>query len=328
MRSHRCLSLFSGGLDSMIAISLLKEQGVDVIALFMDTGFGSSEDNLEILKRRAKIAGAKLEIVDIKEQFIKEILFDPKYGYGKQFNPCIDCHGNMFRIALALLEKYDASFIITGEVKGQRPMSQRADALRVVEKLAHDEHHLILRPLSAKSMQETTPEIKGWVDREKLWDIVGRSREKQLNYAKEKGWEDYQSPGGGCLLTEEGYTKKIKDFISHENFETKDIDVLKVGRHFRLPDGAKLIISRNKEENDKMDLIENDRYVRAKALNIAGPNGFLDKNASIEDKNLAASLMLTYTKWNAQELGSVQIGEEVVEAFAFDSKDKTQGFLV
>jgi tRNA-specific 2-thiouridylase len=324
----RCLSLFSGGLDSMIAVSLMRDQDIEVIALYMDTGFGSSEDNVEILRRRAKIAGATLEIVDIKEQFVKDILFDPKYGYGKQFNPCIDCHGNMFKIALSLLEKYDARFIVTGEVKGQRPMSQRADAMRSVEKLAMDDNHLILRPLCAKSLKETTPEINGWVDRKMLWGLVGRNRDMQLTYASDRGWEDYQSPGGGCLLTEEGYTRKIQDFISHDNFEASDIEILKVGRHFRLLYGAKLIISRNKDENDRMEKINSQRYMKLKVEDIPGPIGFLDKDAIGGDKKMAASLMLTYTKWGVEKEGSVMIGDEKISAFAFESKDMAKEFLV
>jgi tRNA-specific 2-thiouridylase len=324
----RCLALFSGGLDSMIAVSLLKKQGVEVIALFMDTGFGSSDDNVAILQKRASIAGAALEIIDIKEQFIQEILFDPKYGYGKQFNPCIDCHGNMFKIALALLEKYDAQFIITGEVKGQRPMSQRADALRIVEKLALDEHHLILRPLSALSLSPTTPELEGWVDREQLWGIVGRSRDKQLGYAKEMGWEDYQSPGGGCLLTEEGYAKKIKDFIAHDTFMSQDIAVLKVGRHMRLSSGAKLVVSRNQQENEKIEKLHNDRYILLKAIDIAGPLALLDKDANKSDRDLAAKIVLTYTKWDVDTIGKVDVGGDKSEAYPFENRSQAQEYLV
>jgi len=133
----RCISLFSGGLDSMISVKLMKEQGIDVTAIFIDTGFGSTKDNRAILEKRAKIVGADFEVVNIRDDFIKDILFSPKYGYGKHFNPCIDCHANMVRVAKALMPKFGASFIITGEVLAQRPMSQRKDALLQVKKLAN-----------------------------------------------------------------------------------------------------------------------------------------------------------------------------------------------
>jgi len=325
----RALALFSGGLDSMISVKLLTEQGIDVTALYIDIGFGSSEDRSELLKSRAEMVGADFEIVNAREQFVQDILFDPKYGYGKNFNPCIDCHGNMFRIAKALLPKYDASFIITGEVIGQRPMSQRSEAIKNVTKLAGDEEGgLILRPMSAKLMTPTIAEVNGWVDREKLLGIEGRSREVQLRLAKEYGFEEYESPGGGCLLTESSFEKKIKDIITHEKFEVADIDLLKAGRHLRLPNGAKLVIGRNQDDNEKLKKIENPKYVFARALDISGPLSLLSANADESDKNLAAKLILTYTKTPTDQEGAVMIGEEVIKAIPFESKDSAKEFFV
>jgi tRNA-specific 2-thiouridylase len=325
----RALALFSGGLDSMISVKLLTDQGIAVTALYIDIGFGSSEDKSEILKSRAKMVGADLEIINAREQFVQDILFDPKYGYGKNFNPCIDCHGNMFRIAKALLPKYNASFIITGEVIGQRPMSQRHEAIKNVTKLAGDEEGgLILRPMSAKLMTPTIAEVKGWVDREKLLGIEGRSREVQLRLAKEYGFEEYESPGGGCLLTESSFEKKIKDIIKHEKFEVADIDLLKAGRHLRLPSGAKLVIGRNKDDNEKLKKIENPKYVFARALDISGPLSLLSANANEFDKKLAAKLILTYTKTPADHEGSVKIGDEIVNALPFESKEYAKEFFV
>jgi len=230
----RALALFSGGLDSLMAMKLVIEQGIEVIALHFETGFGGAKDayeKQENLRRLTDKIGAKLEIVDVKDEYIQKVLFDPKYGYGKNFNPCIDCHANMFRIALSLLQKYDAKFVITGEVIGQRPMSQRADAIKNVTKLAGDEESLILRPLSAKLMQPTKPELEGWVDREKLLGVSGRNRDVQLNLAKEWGFSEFESPGGGCLLTEEAMAKKIREHLKYDEFIVEDIDILKVGRH-------------------------------------------------------------------------------------------------
>jgi len=321
----RALALFSGGLDSMIAVKLLTNQGIDVTALFIDVGFGSSDDKSEILKKRASMVGADFEIIDAKEGFVQDILFNPKYGYGKNFNPCIDCHANMFRIALGLLDKYDAKFVITGEVIGQRPMSQRVDAIKNVTRLAGDEESLILRPMSAKIMEPTKPELEGWIDREKLLGISGRNRDVQLSLAKEWGFEEFESPGGGCLLTEEAMAKKIKEHIKHDEFIVEDIDVLKVGRHLRLPNGAKLVIGRNKDDNEKIKKIDNPKYIFARALDVPSPLCLINKDANEGDKLLAAKLILTYTK--AKD-GKVLIGDETYEAEAFDSKEKAKEYFV
>ena len=325
----RALALFSGGLDSMISVKLLTNQGIDVTAMHIDMGFGSSKDKSELLQKRAAMVGADFEIVNIREQFVEEILFDPKYGYGKNFNPCIDCHANMFRVAKGLMPKYGASFIITGEVLGQRPMSQRSEAIKNVTKLAGDEEGgIILRPMSAKLMTPTIPEKEGWVDREKLLGIEGRSREVQLSLAKEYGFEEFESPGGGCLLTENSFEQKIRDVMAYEKFVVADIDVLKVGRHLRLPDGAKLVIGRNKEENEQMQKIKNQKYLFARANDIAGPLSLISKNATISDKALAASLILTYTKTPKEQEASVSIGEEVITAKALQSKQEAQKYFV
>lgn len=325
----RALALFSGGLDSMISVKLITDQGIDVTAIHIDMGFGSSKDKSELLQKRAEMVGADFEIVNIREQFVEVILFNPKYGYGKNFNPCIDCHGNMFRVAKGLMPKYDASFIITGEVIGQRPMSQRADAIRNVTKLAGDEEGgIILRPMSAKLMTPTIPEKEGWVDREKLLGIEGRNREVQLRLAKEWGFEEYESPGGGCLLTESSFEQKIKDVVAHEKFTVADIDVLKAGRHLRLPEGAKLVIGRNQEDNEQLKKIENEKYIFARANDIAGPVSLISKNASEADKELAAKLILTYTKIPPEQEGSVTIGDVVYKARPFENKSYAQPYFV
>jgi len=325
----KALALFSGGLDSMISIKLLTDQGVEVTALHIDIGFGGKDDKSEILKSRANMVGADLEIVNSREQFVQEILFNPKYGYGKNFNPCIDCHGNMFRIAKALLQKHNASFIITGEVIGQRPMSQRSEAIKNVTKLAGDEEGgLILRPMSAKLMTPTIAEKNGWVDREKLLDIEGRSREVQLRLAKEYGFEEYESPGGGCLLTESAFEKKIRDIMEHDKFTVEDIDLLKAGRHLRLTDGAKLVIGRDQEDNQRLQKIENSKYIFARAKDISGPISLLSKDASNKDKELAAKLILTYTKTSPEDEGSVEIGDEVIKEKPYESKEAVKEFFI
>ena len=306
----RALALFSGGLDSMLATKLITMQGIDVLALNINIGFGSRTDISELMRKRAKLAGADFEVVDARDYYLRNILFEPKFGYGKNFNPCIDCHGFMFKTAKELLDKYDASFLITGEVVGQRPMSQRPDALKSVQKLAGDEEGLILRPLSAKIMEPTKPEIEGWVDREKLLGISGRGRETQLSLAKEFGWDDFEKPGGGCLLTDINFTKKINDFIKHDKMSVEDIDVLKNGRHLRLPDGAKLVIGRNQEENERIENIKVTKYIFLKPTQIPGPSSLLSKDASQDDLDLACRIVLTFakTKSNEELLASMNEG--------------------
>ena len=322
----RAISLFSGGLDSMLAIKQITKQGIDVTALYIYTGFGGTKDVREQLAERAKMAGADFLSVDVREEYIQDILFDPVYGYGKNFNPCIDCHGYMFKIAKKMLKDLDASFLVTGEVLGQRPMSQRKDALKQVQKLAEDKEGLILRPLSAKLLDPTKPEIEGWVDREQLLDISGRSRERQLALAKEYGWDDYESPAGGCLLTEPVYSQKIREFIEFEDFTVEDIDLLKYGRHFRLPDGAKLVVGRHKEDNEALSQIKNSDYISFR-LPVAGPFSLIHKNATNSEKELAAKIALTYGKSQKDKEYEVTIDNSCYKVTPFNTKAEAQKYF-
>ncbi|DAB40060.1 MAG TPA: ATP-binding protein [Sulfurovum sp. UBA12169] len=323
----RAISLFSGGLDSMIAIKLMRDQGIDVTAVHIKTGFGGTKDIGVILKERAKMAGADFRTIDVREEYIQKVLFSPKYGYGKNFNPCIDCHGYMFRVGKAVMEELDASFIFSGEVIGQRPMSQRHDALKQVSTIAEDkEEKLILRPLSAKLMEPTTPELEGWVDREKLLDISGRSRERQLALAASYGWEDYESPGGGCLLTEAHYSERIREFIAYDEFEVEDIEILKFGRQFRLPDGAKLTVGRDQEDNAGLERIQSDKYVSVK-LPISGPFSLLSADASKEERVLAARVAITYAKSKSEERYAVEVNGETITVSPFAKKEEAQRYF-
>ena len=322
----RAISLFSGGLDSMLAIKIIKDLGIDVTALHIFTGFGGTKDVRDELERRAKMAGADFLSVDVREEYIQDILFDPVYGYGKNFNPCIDCHGYMFKIAKSMLDKLDASFLVTGEVLGQRPMSQRKDALQQVKKLAQDKDNLILRPLSAKLLEPTKPELEGWVDREKLYDISGRSRERQLQMAKEFGWEDYESPGGGCLLTEPVYSQKIREFLEFEEFSVDAIDLLKFGRHLRLPDGAKLIVGRHQEDNEALQKVEHKDYISFR-LPVPGPYNLINKNATNSEKELAAKISITYGKSKKEQKYSVEIDGKTYEVEPFATKAEIKEYF-
>lgn len=323
----RALALFSGGLDSMLAIKLITIQNIEVIALNMNIGFGSTKDMSEIFKIRAKKAGANLKTVDVRQRYIDEVLFSPKYGYGKKFNPCIDCHGFMFKVAKEMMHELQASFIISGEVLGQRPMSQNKASLANVLKLSNDEENIILRPLSAKLLPPTTPEIKGWVNREKLLDIEGRDRKRQFELAEKFGFDEYQTPGGGCLLTEEFFTKKLREFIQYKPLHVKDIELLKIGRHFRLPNGAKLVIGRNEEENNILEKIENDEY-SAICLNeeIPSPFGRISKDANESDELLASSILLSFTKTDKEKTYIIKIANKNIHVRNFIEKDEAKRY--
>jgi len=323
----RALALFSGGLDSVLAMKIVKDQGIEVIAVNIKTGFGATTDRIEHMKNMCKQIGVKLEILDIQKEFLDEVLFNPKYGYGKNFNPCIDCHGFMFRYTSQLLKKYDAKFMISGEVLGQRPMSQNKDALNNVKKLSGVDD-LILRPLSAKLMPITKPEREGWIDREKLLDISGRSRHRQLELAKQIGLKDFEPPAGGCLLTEIQFSNRLKDFVKYDKLEVDDIETLKAGRHLRLPDGAKLIIGRNKDDNEYLRQTNSNKYLKGRILNTPGPFCLISKNITQKDKELAGAIIVTYGKTELDKEYEVDFGEFKIKAKKLPSKDEIQQYFV
>jgi tRNA-uridine 2-sulfurtransferase len=330
----RALALFSGGLDSVLAMKTVVDQGIEVIAVNINIGFGSTSDRTEHMQNMCNQIGVKLEILDLRQLYLDEVLFDPKYGYGKNFNPCIDCHGFMFRYTGKLLEKYDASFMISGEVLGQRPMSQRKDALENVKKLS-EQDDLIVRPLCAKLLEPTKPELEGWIDREKLYDISGRSRQRQLAIAKEIGLEDFESPGGGCLLTEIQFSNKLRDFADHEKLEVEDINTLKAGRHLRLPDGAKLIIGRDEADNEKIKNTTSDKYYKGRIEDASGPLCLFQKDASEDDKKLAANLIVTYGRTKPDETYKVKFvdstditNEMICEGVKLPSKQAASEYFI
>ena len=311
----RAIALFSGGLDSALAIKLIQEQNIEVEGVYIDVGFESNKQKIEYLKNAAKKLGIKLTVLDVKKQYIDEILFSPVYGYGKNFNPCIDCHANMIRAAKKYMKESNAKFIISGEVLGQRPMSQRLPALNAVNKLS-GANGLVLRPLSAKLLPPTIPEIKGWVDREKLLAISGRDRNIQLDLAKKYNLENIESPAGGCLLTDINFSKRLKDFSKYLKLTPEEIDILKVGRHFNI-EGKKIIISRNKDENPTLKEYKGDLFIKMFA-NIPAPVGLIQKDANENIKQIAADIMISYTKFDS---GEIIIGDKIYKAYKKDKKE-------
>lgn len=241
----KAIALYSGGLDSILAIKVILSQNIDVIGVCFETLFMEKKPNT-ILEKSLDI---KLIRQDISEDFYK-ILLNPKHGYGKNINPCIDCRILMFQKAGEIMEKENASFIISGEVLGQRPMTQNKKNLFTISKLSGYGQYIV-RPLSALLLPETEPEKLKIIDRNKLMDIQGRSRKRQIALAEDFGIKHYPAPAGGCKLTEPGFAKRMKDLLT-KNFNKNDIDLLKVGRHFKLFKNIKLVVGRNEEENKKI----------------------------------------------------------------------------
>lgn len=323
----KAIALFSGGLDSTLAMKLIIDQGIEVIAVNISTGFGSTKSKAQHMQEMCDQVGATLKIIDIQSEFLQDVLFDPKHGYGKHFNPCIDCHSKMFAVAKRIMEAEGASFLISGEVMGQRPMSQNKDALQTVLNESNCDG-LLLRPLSAKVLTPTIAENNDWVQREKLEGIIGRSRDRQLTLTKEFGLVDYETPGGGCLLTDENFAKKMFDFIKYDKFEVKDIPVMKYGRHLRLDDGAKLVVGRNKDENEHLRNIHNDKFLHAKTIGIPGPHALLSLDASESDKKLATKIILSYTKANPLDTYMILFDEIEQNGSAFGTREEANTFNI
>lgn len=323
----KAIALFSGGLDSTLAMKLIIDQGIEVLAVNINTGFGSTKDRLDHMQSMCDQVGAELKIIDIQSEFLQDVLFDPKHGYGKNFNPCIDCHAKMFAVAKRIMEVEGASFLVSGEVMGQRPMSQNKESLQTVLNESNCDG-ILLRPMSAKMLEPTIAETNGWIDREKLEGITGRSRDRQLQMVNEIGLEDFESPGGGCLLTDENFSKKMFDFIKYDKFEVKDIPVMKFGRHLRLSDGAKLVVGRNQEENGYLQDIDNDKFIHVKTVGIPGPHAMLSENATDTDKELATKIILTYCKTSSESTYTISYDGNEVQGSPFDSRQEIQPFAI
>jgi tRNA-specific 2-thiouridylase len=323
----KAIALFSGGLDSTLAMKLIIDQGIEVLAVNINTGFGSTKDRLEHMQSMCDQVGAELRIIDIQSEYLQDVLFDPKHGYGKNFNPCIDCHAKMFAVAKRIMEAEGASFLLSGEVMGQRPMSQNKDALQTVLDESNCDG-LLLRPMSAKMLKPTIAEDMGWVDREKLEGITGRNRDRQMELAREIGLENFESPGGGCLLTDENFAKKMVDFIKYDKFEIEDIPVIKYGRHFRLQDGAKLVIGRDQADNAHLEAVDSQKYMHIKTSPLVGPHSLISKNASQKDLEFALKAILTYCKTTAETEYTVSFDGSEMQVTPFNSRDVLKPFSV
>jgi tRNA U34 2-thiouridine synthase MnmA/TrmU len=291
----RAVVLCSGGLDSALTLHLLKSLGVELIALFIELPFYDSEKALEIVRKNAEEVGAKLKVVKVGEEYL-QILKNPKHGFGRGANPCIDCRAFMLKIAKRVMEEEKANFIATGEVLGERPFSQNLEAFKIVEKEASVEN-LVLRPLSAKLLPETLAEKEGLIDREKLLDIRGRSRKRQLELAKKFNIKNFLPPAGGCILTEVAFKKRFEDLKKHNpKFNLKDLLLLKYGRHFRISESCKILLGRNEEENKKISEIVDKSDILFEVLEGKGPLGVYFGPMQEVTLKTAASIIISYSK--------------------------------
>lgn len=320
----KALALFSGGLDSALAIKIVKEQGIEVVALnFVSYFFGGSDERSD---RMARDLGVQLEYIDFKEEQ-KKIVLDPPSGHGKNLNPCIDCHALMIKIAGRLLEKYEASFIITGEVLGERPMSQNSRALQRVAKLSGMEGYIV-RPLSAKLMEETIPEKNGWIDREKLLSIEGRSRKPQMQLVEKYKIKEYPSPGGGCLLTEEHFTKRLIFIRDDDRWEeNKLFGLVRSSRFLRMDKDKYLFVGRDEADNQKLKNYNNGEFLFIEKDNVPGPVIVGAGEFTEEDKMFAAQLFSRYCKHKGKIPISVKLNNEafnvpIVDFEAIETKIK------
>lgn len=315
MKEKKCLALFSGGLDSLLAIKVMKNAGIEVIGLNFDTGFffGAYTDENGVKKYKAPVPpDYDIRVVDISKEFF-EMMKQPKHGFGKHMNPCIDCKIFMLRKAKELLDEYGAGFIITGEVLGQRPMTQNMRSMKIIEADAGVAGYL-LRPLCAKNLELTEPEKLGWVDREKLLGIQGRTRTTQLALAKEWGLEAYvKPPAGGCILTEEVYSRRLLDHLKHNKEMSKEeMRLLNVGRHFR-NGGYKFIVGRKESENKELLRLSKGAYV-FDSVNAPGPIVLTFDEVDEEAVKFIASVTAGYSDAKDKDAAEVKISRDGSES--------------
>jgi len=302
----RAIGLLSGGLDSTLAVKLMMNQGIEVTALNFITPFCTCTRKgcRHEASRIAKEFVIKMKVIAVKEDYIKMVK-NPKHGYGKNMNPCIDCRIFMLKKAKEYMKEISASFLFTGEVLGQRPMSQRKNAMKIIEKEAGLEG-LILRPLSARFLEPTIPEREGLVNRERMLNIRGRWRKPQMELAEEFGIEDYQCPAGGCRLTDPQFAKRVKEAFKHHEDGIQDMNLLKYGRHFRLPSGAKVIVGRNEEENSIISRFAEEKDLLMEVVGFGSPITLLKNSCDERDIKMAASVCVRYSNYKGK--AEVRIG--------------------
>ena len=316
----KAVALISGGLDSLLAAKIIKDQGVHVEGINFFTGFCVEGHTHAIRKQKsdkpkrnnalwcAEQLDIKLHIIDVIEEY-KDVLLNPQYGYGKNMNPCLDCKIFMVKKAKDWAIENGFDFIITGEVIGQRPMSQRKATMPIVQEKSGI-NDLLLRPLSAKNLPETLPEREGWVDRSQLFDFSGRNRRPQMSLANEYGFLDYATPAGGCcFLTDKQYSDKLVDLWKgrgDRKYDFDDIMLLKIGRHIRPASNYKIIISREEGENMFLQGYMN-QFISIKVISCGGPIALIDGAPTEDDIKFAAQLVVRYSQGRDHDSVVVEI---------------------
>ena len=313
----KAVALLSGGLDSTLAVRVMLEQGVGLTALHFRTGFSYFERNRLAgrraagpvdAERAAAMLGVPLEVIDVSDGYLPLVL-NPRHGYGSGMNPCVDCRVFLLRQAKAWMEAHDHHFVVTGEVVGQRPKSQMRPALNTVERESGLRGYL-LRPLSAKLLEPTVPEVRGWVDREKLHAMSGRGRKPQIALAEQLGVTDYAQPSGGCCyLIDQVYSRRLRDFLSHEGpgaLTPGHVQLLAVGRHLRLSSGQKIVVGRHERENEFLET-SNVRGVRLRAVDHPGPTTLAPGLPALEEIELAARVTASYSDGKAEPAVRVEM---------------------
>jgi tRNA U34 2-thiouridine synthase MnmA/TrmU len=324
----KAVALLSGGLDSNLAVRMMQEQGIEVEAVAVKTPFCDFDCGKGCGHKVQEVAldlGIKLNTVYFGDDYLK-MLKNPKYGYGSGMNPCIDCRSMMYNAAKEHMEKIGADFIITGEVLGQRPMSQNGNALKIIE----NETQMggkIVRPLSFRHLPLTEAESRGLIKRENLGDITGRSRRGQLQLAKKYDIIDPPNSAGGCLLTDPAFSIRVRDLYEHSNGipDLNDIELLKIGRHFRLSNNTKLIVGRNKNENEILHSLKLENDILIEVSNYVGPTCILrTKKYSDKEIKIAASTALRYSDAPKDKSTCVRVkigkNEKEIQAFPIENK--------
>ena len=323
----KAVGLLSGGLDSTVAMQLMLDRGIEVFAFNMVTMFcccTPKESSCSAARTAVEHLGVDLKVVNTTDEFLP-IVKDPRHGHGSGMNPCLDCRIMLFRKAREYMEEIGASFVVTGEVLGQRPMSQRRDAMRLIDKESGLTGYVV-RPLSAGLLEPTIPEKEGWIDREGLLAMSGRSRQPQMALAEDLGIRDYPCPAGGCLLTDPIFALRLRDLLEHDGELRKDdVRILKLGRHFRLSTRAKAVVGRDEHENHKLG---NELRNGDHALEISGQPGPLTLvrgGVGEEDLAVAAAITSRYGKSGGRSATTVlcrRVGDGVMESMHVGPVDR------
>jgi tRNA U34 2-thiouridine synthase MnmA/TrmU len=323
----RGIGIFSGGLDSLLSALLLRSLGVDVLLITFETPFFKAKRAKDL----AMMVNFPLKIIDITEEHL-DVVLRPKHGYGKNMNPCIDCHALMFRKAGQIMDEIGYDFLFSGEVLNERPFSQNRMALEIVARES-GYGDKIVRPLSAKLLPETSPEKEGLVERDKLLSIQGRSRKEQIALARAFGIDKYPNPAGGCLLTVPNYSRRLKDLIENEiNWTIRDLELLRLGRHLRIASHKKVIVGRNREENQKILALSHDEDIIIKSIEYPGPVLLVPNGAPQDILEMASAICLRYSDCPPGKEGKVMIkeckgGQRVIKSYPL-SPEESSAFII